>query len=247
MAVLWDLMNCDGKLADDEVHVWHFSLRLPERTFDRLLEHLDEEEKERASRFKFPAPRNQFVASHAFLRTVLGSYLKVEPRGLRFHNSPHGKPELITNDLRFNLSHTAGAAVVAVTRRRAVGIDVERVRENLKALELAERFFSHPETDWLRAQPESQRFSAFFACWTAKEAYIKACGGGLSIPLAGFGVIPHRGQAELRLEVYGDPVESERWSMWQLQLEPDLPSALAVEGKPPMVRVGQIFELETKV
>jgi len=244
MPVRLDLTHCDGKLADEEIHIWHVSLDLPEKAFGSLLELLDGDEKNRASRFKFPAPRNQFVASHAMLRTVLGRYLRTDSRDIRFRTLTHGKPELTEGDLCFNLSHTEGAAVVAITRRRPVGVDVERVRENLEPLELADRFFSRQEAEWLRAQPESQRFSAFFACWTAKEAYIKACGGGLSIPLAGFSVIPHSGRSELKLEIYGKPDDSERWSMWQLDLGTSLRSALAVEGKNLAVRVGRMPELQ---
>lgn len=247
MPVRWDLTHCDGRLADDEVHVWHFSLDLPEEAFGPLLELLDDEEKDRASRFKFPAPRSQYIASHAFLRTVLGRYLQTDSSDIRYRISTHGKPELIEGDLRFNLSHTEGAAVVAIARRRPVGVDVERVRENLEPLELADRFFSRQEAEWLRTQPDSQRIPAFFACWTAKEAYIKACGGGLSIPLAGFSVIPHSGQPELKLEIQGKPDDSERWSMWQLDLGASLRSALAVEGKNLTVRQGRMPELRTIV
>jgi len=247
MPVRWDLTHCDGRLAEDEVHVWHFSLDLPEEAFGSLLKLLDADERDRASRFKFAAPRNQFVASHAFLRTVLGHYLQIGPSDLRFRASTHGKPELTEGDLRFNLSHTEGAALVAIARRWPVGVDVERLRENLEPLELADRFFSHQEAEWLRAQPEAQRIPAFFACWTAKEAYIKACGGGLSIPLAGFSVIPHSGQPELKLEIHGKPDDSEHWSMWQLDLGASLRSALAVEGENLTVRLGQMSELRTVV
>ena len=243
MPVRLDLTHCDGKLADDEVHVWHFSLDLPAQELGSLLELLDGDEKERAARFKFPAPRHQYIASHAFLRAVLGRYLGVDSGVLRFRTSSHGKPELAAGDLDFNLSHTEGVAVLAITRRWPVGVDVERVRENVEPLELAERFFSRPEAEWLRAQPDAQRIPAFFACWTAKEAYIKACGGGLSIPLAGFSVIPHSSHTELKLEIYDKPDESERWSVWQLDLGASLRSALAVEGKNLTVRVGRMSEL----
>jgi 4'-phosphopantetheinyl transferase len=247
MAVRWDLTQCDGVLADDEVHVWHFSLDLPDDGIASLHGMLDADEKSRAARFKFPAPRNQFIASHAFLRTALARYLHADSSELHFRTSTHGKPELAEGDLQFTLSHTEGAAVVAIARRRAVGVDVERVRENLEPLELADRFFSRQEAEWLRAQPDSQRIPAFFACWTAKEAYIKACGGGLSIPLARFGVMPNSAHAELKLEIYGKPDESERWSMWQLDLGTGLRSALAVEGKNLTVRVGRISELQAIV
>ena len=245
MPVRWDLTQCDGELADDEVHAWHCSLDLSESVFAALHDLLDSDEKERAARFKFSAPRQQFVVSHAFLRILLARYLRKKSGELRFRTSTHGKPELVEGNLRFNLSHTEGAAVLAVTRNRAVGVDVERIRENLEPLELADRFFSRQEAEWLRAQPESQRTSAFFACWTAKEAYIKACGGGLSIPLSEFNVIPQTGATELQLQIHGKPEESERWSMWPLDWGPNFRSALAVEGRNLTVRLGRMPDLQT--
>jgi 4'-phosphopantetheinyl transferase len=234
-----DLVQFGGVLADNEVHVWHANLEIPESAASSLFDLLDPDERERASRFRVPRPREQFVISHAFVRIALGRYLGVDPRDLRFRTTSHGKPELASSDLRFNLSHTEAAAVVAITRGRPVGVDVESIRANLDPLELAERFFSPQETQWLRAQPPSEHISSFFACWTAKEAYIKACGEGLSIPLNSFGVKPGDGLDRLVLEIYGNPERSEHWSMWRIDLGPNLRCALAVEDKNVVVRVGQ--------
>jgi len=141
--------------------------------------------------------------------------------------------------LQFNLSHTEGMAAIAITHAGKVGIDVERIRRNLDPLQMAMRFFSAEESEWLRSQPRDRQFSAFFSCWTAKEAYIKARGGGLAIPLDGFGVIPDSPSAGLKLEIYGQPEESNRWSLWELDLGPELRAAVAVEAVNCMVRVGQ--------
>lgn len=129
--------------------------------------------------------------------------------------------------------------MIAVTRAGRVGVDVERIRENLDPLALGARFFSKQESEWLRSQPPDQHFAAFFACWTAKEAYVKACGAGLSVALDGFAVIPQAGDAELHLEIFGKPEESKRWSMWQFDLGPDLRSAVAVEAVNCKVRLGR--------
>jgi 4'-phosphopantetheinyl transferase len=234
------LPQLDGILPDDEVHVWQVDLAAWDTSADSLIELLDAEEHERAARFKFPAPRNQFVISRALLRRALGRYRRVEARDIRFRTTGKGKPELAEScDLRFNLSHTAGMTVFAVARHRQVGVDVERIRQDTDALELAERFFSPPEVQWLRSQPAAQHIASFFTCWTAKEAYIKAQGEGLSLALSSFGVLPRPGGSELQLEVYADAEESRRWSMWQLQLGPDLRAALAVEGRNCKVRLGQ--------
>ena len=174
--------------------------------------------REHAARFKFPPPRNQYLISRALLRRALGTYLQIEAREVRFRTTANGKPELAANsDLRFNLSHTQGATVFAITRHRQVGVDVERIRDDTNAMELAERFFSRPEVEWLQSQPASEQIASFFSCWTAKEAYIKAQGEGLSLPLSSFGVLPVDASASSRLQlrVYDDPEESKRWSMWQ--------------------------------
>jgi 4'-phosphopantetheinyl transferase len=235
---LWHL---DGILPDDEVHVWHVDLIAWEREAVSLFELLDPEEREHAARFKFPPPRNQYLISRALLRRALGTYLQIEAREVRFRTTANGKPELVANsDLHFNLSHTQGATVFAVTRHRQVGVDVERIRDDTNAMELAGRFFSRPEVEWLQSQPASEQIASFFSCWTAKEAYIKAQGEGLSLPLSSFGVLPVDASASSRLQlrVYDDPEESKRWSMWRLDLGPDLRAALAVEGEGCRVRLG---------
>src|ERR1700719_4055190 len=248
---LWHL---DGILPADEVHVWSVDLRPWEKATGALLELLDPEERERAARFKFPEGRNQFVISRALLRRALGRYLRVEARAVRFRTTASGKPELAANpdlrindlqidhlqinDLRFNLSHTEGATVFALVRHRQVGVDVERIRKDTNAMELAERFFSPQEVQWLRSRPASEQGSSFFSCWTAKEAYIKAHGEGLSMSLRGFGVLPGAG-SKLQLAVYEDPDAARRWSIWQLEWGTDLRAALAVEGEGCRVRLGQ--------
>lgn len=232
----------DGILPKDEVHVWQVDLKAWDKESDLLLDLLDAEERERAARFKFPAPRNQFVISRALLRRALGRYRRIEARDVRFRTTANGKPHLDQGgDLHFNLSHSEGVTVVALARHRQVGIDVERIREDTNALELAERFFSRKEVLWLQSQPAVQHIPSFFTCWTAKEAYIKAQGEGLSLPLSSFGVLPVAAGAssKLHLEVYDDPEESSRWSMCRLDLGPGLRAALAVEGEGCKVRLGQ--------
>ena len=244
---LQPLRHLDGILPDDEVHVWHVDLTAWQKEADSLLDLLDPQERERAARFKFPGPRNQFLISRAMLRRALGCYLRTQAREIRFRTTANGKPELAADsdlrfgDLRFNLSHTEGVTVFAIAHHRQVGIDVERIRPDTNALELAERFFSHPEVQWLRSQPAGELMPSFFTCWTGKEAYIKGHGAGLSIPLSSFGVLPVQTTAGsgLQLKVYDDPKETRRWSMWPLELGSGLRAALAVEGESCRVRLGQ--------
>jgi len=241
MSVLVDLTDCQGVLPDTEAHVWQADLGMPPNQLDSLYELLDQEEQTRASRFRVRGPRDEFVASHGFLRLVLGKYLHVDPRAVRFQLAEKGKPELIDGNLRFNLSHTQGAAVAAMVRKWPVGVDVERIREDTEAMELAERFFSAAEVDWLRSQPTSERIPSFFACWTAKEAYMKACGTGLSTPLAGFSVTPSAANKNWQLKILDAAHCAENWSIWPLDLGASLRGAVAVQNGETelMVRLGK--------
>lgn len=234
------LTHLDGVLPQGEIHVWHTCLDPSEELVNRLLPLLDSGEQARAARFLVADARKQYVISHAFLRITLGQYLHIEPQAVRFRTTGNGKPDLAEgSELRFNLSHTEGTAGIVIARNRRVGIDVEKIRDNLHPLELAARFFSSEECDWLRSQPASRHLPAFFACWTAKEAYIKACGEGLSMGLAGFAVIPKTGNSRLQLEIYGQPEESRRWLIWQLDLKPGLCAAIAAESGDLAVHIGE--------
>jgi 4'-phosphopantetheinyl transferase len=233
------LKHPDGVLPQNEVHVWHLGLKLPPEGAGALERLLNPEERDRLNRFKVAAPRDQFLISRVFLRQALGLYLKVDPREVQFNAGVNGKPELADARLHFNLSHTEGMVVLAIARDWRVGIDVERVRAVPDAIKLADRFFSVPEAECVKSQPAAHLAGAFFDCWTAKEAYIKACGKGLSMPLHNFRIVAAPGSTRLELEVFGDMEESKRWSMWRLDLGPELRAALAVEGTGSVVRVGQ--------
>jgi 4'-phosphopantetheinyl transferase len=218
-------------LPHDEVHVWQADLRVEQSYATSLFALLGSEERERATRFKVPGPRTEFVVSHAFLRLTLARYLRRKPAEVRYRLMAHGKPELtVGGNLAFNLSHTDGAAVLAIARDRAVGIDIERVRPDIEAMDLANRFFSVAEVQWLHSQPVSEQLTAFFAVWTAKEALLKAHGTGFSTSLADFTVIPKLGDANVDVEIHSDQLPR-NWSVSQLSFGPEYRAALAVQGK----------------
>jgi 4'-phosphopantetheinyl transferase len=117
-----------------------------------------------------------------------------------------------------------------VTLGREIGVDLEHIRDNLEGEQLAERFFSPREVAALRALPPELRREAFFHCWTRKEAYIKANGKGLSLPLDQFDVTLRPGEPAALLATLHDPDEARRWSMWSLVPNEGYVGALAVEG-----------------
>ncbi|HSZ19764.1 MAG TPA: 4'-phosphopantetheinyl transferase superfamily protein [Candidatus Acidoferrum sp.] len=176
----------------DEIHVWHAAVDCEESVICRLEATLSLEEKARADRFHFKNDRNRFVAARGLLRELLGKYLHRAPADLEFSYGRHGKPVLSgenpSSGFCFNVSHSAGLAVYAFARERNLGIDVEHVRAESAGEDIAQHYFSAREVNDLRTLPPEARAEGFFRCWTRKEAYLKATGMGLQLPLDSFSV-----------------------------------------------------------
>jgi 4'-phosphopantetheinyl transferase len=151
---------------------------------------LDDDEMGRAGRFAFPQDRHRFIVSHMALRVLLARCLGLAPSEIAYESGPNGKPSLADGigPLQFNMSHSGELALVAACRDRAIGVDVERVRDVPDALDIADQHFSVEERMTLRSLPSNERRTAFFRCWTRKEAVIKAFGEGLGYPLDSFDV-----------------------------------------------------------
>jgi 4'-phosphopantetheinyl transferase len=169
------------------------------------------------------------------LRDILGRYLEVPPCELIFRYSAYGKPALVADvedgRVRFNVSHSHEMALFAVTCDREVGVDIEFLGREIRGEEIAERFFSPRERATLRALPQEVKHQAFFNCWTRKEAYIKAHGEGLSLPLDQFDVSLAPGEPAALLATRGDAREAWRWSLQALTPGMGYIAALAVEGQ----------------
>ncbi len=224
------------RLDEHDVHVWQASLNVPSSTIQRLRSMLQAEELQRADRFRFPRDRHHFTIAHAVLRLLLSRYMAVSPVHIRFEHNQYGKPSLCATThqetIRFNLSHSGKLALYAFARRRELGIDVEWIHRRIDQPEqIAERYFSPDENETLRRLPEHQRRKAFFNCWTRKEAYIKAKGRGLSLPLDQFDVSLVPGEPARLLQTRNDPPDVSRWTMHELFPDPDYAAALLVEGE----------------
>jgi 4'-phosphopantetheinyl transferase len=222
------------KLSSNDVHVWRAALDQPLARVQELAGILSDDERMRAVRFHFKRDGRRFIASHGILRSILGRYLNVEPRQLRFRYGPHGKPYLkegfSDSDLRFNLAHSNDLALYAVAMAKEVGVDLERINREIEYEQVAKRFFSPIERETLQTQPVELRPDSFFVVWTRKEAYVKAKGEGLSLPLGSFDVsLAPEEPAEL-LRVRNNPQEAPRWSLQDLNPGGDYKAALAVEG-----------------
>ena len=217
--------------TDHQVDIWRIRLDLPMSSIKHLEQSLSTDEMDRALRFYFPADRNSYIISHGSLRKILALYLHCEPDQLNFSVNAYGKPSLDQGRLEFNLSHSGDLALVAITRGRKIGVDVERMRTGISADIIGGHYFSKAEMAELQALPAEQREAAFFLCWTRKEAYIKAQGMGLSLPLDSFDVSLTPDQPAMLRATRPDLAEAARWTLLSLKVDPGYEAAVAVEGK----------------
>jgi 4'-phosphopantetheinyl transferase len=168
-------------LRSGDVHLWRASLTESVHVSECLTV-LSQQEIARAEKFVFERDRREFVISHGAVRMVLSRYCGFTPAALEFVPGSNGKPQLVQQftDLRFNLSHTDGLALIAISRGQDVGVDVERVDESISFQDIAEHYFEPRELWDLRIAPPDERVTRFFEVWTRKEAALKATGDGLA-------------------------------------------------------------------
>lgn len=223
------------QLREDEIHVWKVDLNAPVTRIKAFREILSADEIKRADRFYFKKDRDAFTVARGALRHVLSRYLNFKPEAIEFEYNSYGKPFLKSGfsrgNLQFNLSHSHKLALIAVTCDHEVGIDVEYIRDDLSDLKIAERFFSKAEVAELkRVHPAKQRI-AFFNCWTRKEAFIKAKGKGLSIPLDQFDVSLKPGEPAALVKTRYESEDAANWSIIDVSPESGYRGAIAIPAK----------------
>jgi 4'-phosphopantetheinyl transferase len=230
--VTWTKSPATPTLPKNEVHIWRSWLDAGRAEYLRLREFLSEDEIAGANRFVFPRDRDNFIVARGKLRELLGSYLQLPPQSLRFTAGKFGKPSLADqNDFRFNVTHSHGLALYAFAVGRELGIDTEKIRRDFGGVDIAERYFSRAEQKELLELPAEVQATAFFLGWTRKEAYIKAHGDGLQIPLASFDVSLTPGNPEtLRSS------DQQRWNVHSFTPAPGYAAAIITEGGAPSIR-----------
>lgn len=146
---------------------------------------MSDDERTRAARFRFETDKKQFIAARAFLRIILGKYLRANPREICFEYNKYGKPSIggkRRTEIKFNLSHSDNLALFAVTETREIGVDIERVKSSFVDEGMISQCLTRREIEHFLTLSETDRDLFFFDCWTRKEAFLKACGNGLSLP-----------------------------------------------------------------
>lgn len=223
-------------MATHEVDIWYWPLDVDAARHDALFALLSEDERSRCFSFVQQRHQRQFAVGRGQLRETLGAYVGAAPADLRFSYNPFGKPAFEGAGPHFNLSHSGGWAALAVCSTAPIGIDIEAFRPIEDGI--AKRFFAPAEYATLNALPGHLWQQGFYRCWTRKEAFIKACGPGLSMPLDSFEVTltPDEPPRFLRID---DPHYScENWSLSHLDLGPDLVGAVTLDtgGTTPELR-----------
>jgi len=217
----------DFVLLPNEVHIWRANLNISSSTIIQLRETLSVDEEQRADRFHFERDRVHFIAARGILRTLLAQYLKTSAPHLQFIYSARGKPSLKDSKITFNLSHSHGLALYAITLSQKVGIDLEYMRD-IETTQLAKRFFTPSEYNTLISLPIQQQKMAFFQFWTAKEAYLKATGDGL-VGLQNVEFSLSLDKPISLFKIAGKTVES--WSIQQFIPQLNYMATVAIETK----------------
>jgi 4'-phosphopantetheinyl transferase len=233
-------------LESAEVRLWIVRLEASEGNFARCLSWLSPDETARAERFHFPRHRRAFTLGRAALRALLANYLGVAPEDIHLRYGPHGKPALSDSSgpLRFNVSNAGELAAFAFTLGCEIGIDIEQHRALTDLERIAHRFFAPEEAAELMELPSAEQTSAFFRCWTRKEAYIKALGGGLSIPLDSFSVTLRPDVPAKFISIDGSADAASDWALQSFDPGPDYAGALAYPDTPRAIHAGPVISID---
>jgi 4'-phosphopantetheinyl transferase len=224
-------------ISPNEIHLWYAyneEICDPHLLF-QYHKLLNLEESAQQKKFYFEKDRSQYLITRAMVRSVLSLYLKnTSPEQLKFEKNYFGKPylknDMLDIPLCFNISHTDKLIVIAVTLDQEVGVDVEYLDRGGDVLNIASSFFSPPEIEQLFNLPIAEQHNRFFDLWTLKEAYIKACGMGLSIPLDHFSYSFSRaGGISINFLPERDD-RPEYWRFWQINPTKTHKLALALKA-----------------
>jgi 4'-phosphopantetheinyl transferase len=229
----WSRPSSPAKCPIAHVDIWKVRLDQPEKLASRS-NNLSCDEIARASRFHFERDQDRFVRCRSVLRDILADYLEIPGSEIRFEYLKGGKPQVVASQnpraLQFNLSHSTNVALIAVSGEYRLGVDVERIREDVDTVALAERFFSLRERAGLRALPAQLQLLGFFACWTRKEAFLKATGDGLAFPLADFSVATHPDSDPRLEEIKGDTRVRDKWFLADVDVGDVYRASVAIEA-----------------
>lgn len=233
-AMTWHKPPDELQLDVAYIDVWHSRIDLPEAEIENYVLSLSAQERERAEKFTFPDKYEEYVVTRGLLKKALAHVLRQAPSEFHFDYTSSKKPYLPRkyNDqlISFNVSHSHGQALVAISVDRNIGIDIEKIRTDVEYEKLALRFFSMAEHKALMLCPPAERAAAFFATWTRKEAFVKAVGKGIAFGLSEFDVNISPKEAPVMLATRWNPGDVSKWSMANIETEKNYLATLVADG-----------------
>ncbi len=224
-----------------EAHIWRVPFSVSPDQMEAYKAVLDRDELQRAAKFHFEKDRTRYIVTRGQLRFLLSRYLNREADSFTFTYNPYGKPALNDSALHFNVSHSHEMGLLIFDRTYEVGVDIEWMREDFGGLKIAERFFSSDEINELKLLPHEQQVQGFFNCWSRKEAYIKALGKGLSIPLAKFSVTLSPGKKAVLLSTTHEPQALYTYKLIAIKADPAYAAAAVVHIKRKIIKLFNSF------
>lgn len=233
----WQPATTPPDLGEQDIHIWYLPLSIDDDRLEQCLQVLANEETDRAAKFAFPFLRQRYIAAHGMLRLILGSLLNRDPASLSFRTGDHGKPFLIAEELQFNLSHSSGHGLLAVTCQAEIGVDIEGMSRKVDTSGIAERFFSETETGELFALNDDQQRHGFFNLWTRKEAWLKATGIGISEGLNKVEFNCRPGDPAQLLRINGEEKQAETWHIITFSTPAEeFIGSVAIEAEPSQIQ-----------
>ncbi|MFM6064502.1 MAG: 4'-phosphopantetheinyl transferase family protein [Microcystis aeruginosa] len=218
-------------ISTDEVHLYFISLDPSGDRLEKLASLLSEDEIIRANRYHFPQHKRRFLVARGCLREILGSYLTISPEKIEFIYSERGKPS-INHQFQFNLSHSEEMAICGLTLTARIGVDLEKMRQMKDLDSLTKRFFCAREHELVEKSAEKEKL--FFQLWTAKEAYLKALGTGISGGLD-------------RVEVGLNPLKLDNvageWQLWTAAIGDNYRATVVIEGSDRVIKTFGLSDL----
>jgi 4'-phosphopantetheinyl transferase len=247
--MIWLPPPAEITLSDSIVHIWRSHLDIQYSQFQKYYAFLNDTERKRADRYRFDKSRHRFIVTRGILRLLLSQYCSKPAEEIEFQYNDWGKPYL-TGDkeirFMFNIAHSNNLAVFAFTHTGNIGIDVEYNHPIKDMDQMVVNFFSKFEQATYETLPQSRRLKAFFTCWVRKEAYIKARGKGLSIPLNSFDVAVETDAINLLLRDQTDETATKKWIIYDVNVGEGYSAALAVERNSDTHKL-MYYECETTI
>jgi 4'-phosphopantetheinyl transferase len=227
------IRNRLSHMTPNSVHVWRINLEPLDFLIQYLEPVLSHDELERSILYLSQSDRKQFIIARGILRFLLSTYIKINPARIKFCYGKEGKPRLIKplSNATFNISHSNGRALIAISQDREVGIDIEYTRTNIDFDGIARRFWSHEDQQILYSYTNLKRKEVFYQGWVRKEAYLKARGIGILCGMNQLAALLSPSEFKNYVGFIHEPATAKVWTLRDLHTNPDFAASLVIEGQ----------------